>query len=257
MIQNTTEEPACTHGGCSFSQAFFLAIFQIVRAVNVVDLCPRGSWFSVDRITQGPRGCARGAAAASANRCEIAENGASNHNYVFLSEAVGRDAGGSKRDLEDMFVRYPRGIDRKEEKVPTRSEAKEQGIQKNRRKMTMLLCPNVGVLRRAGCFVGSAPTTFVYMQALVTVRALGGARARCHSVNMYPLRNPCNSVEKPLSAKRSAALCSARRLMEACDGRMRKSGYQPMRTVTGGGSRRHPALKLPSKSRRSSKSPIK
>jgi hypothetical protein len=31
--------------------------------------------------------------------------------------------------------------------------------------------------RRVGCLVGSAPTTFVCTQALVTVQALGGARA--------------------------------------------------------------------------------
>ena len=50
-----------------------------------------------------------------------------------MTEADGRDAGGSNRDLEDMFVRYPRGIDHKEEKVPphrcqpTRSTIRQRG----------------------------------------------------------------------------------------------------------------------------------
>ena len=50
--------------------------------------------------------------------------------------------------------------------------------------MGTLLCPNVEVLGRGGCFAGSTLTTFVYMQALVLERALGGARAHsyCHFV---------------------------------------------------------------------------
>ena len=49
---------------------------------------------------------------------------------------------------------------------------------------------------------------------------------------------------------------SARRLMEACDGLMSKSGYHLWRAVAGGGSRQGAALKLLSKSRRISYSPI-
>ena len=45
--------------------------------------------------------------------------------------------------------------------------------------------------------------------------------------------------------------------MEACDGLMSKSGYQLLRDVTGGGYRQGSALKVMSKPRRSSKSPIK
>jgi hypothetical protein len=55
------------------------------------------------------------------------------------------------------------------------------------------VCPNAVVLGSAGCLVGSAPTTFVYTQALVTVRPLGGRRARSECKNV--------SVEKLLEAK--------------------------------------------------------
>jgi hypothetical protein len=44
------------------------------------------------------------------------------------------------------------------------------------------VCPNAGLLGRAGWPARSAPTTFVYMQTLVIGWALGGTRARsyCH-----------------------------------------------------------------------------
>jgi hypothetical protein len=50
-----------------------------------------------------------------------------------MEETDGRDAGGSNSHLEDMFVRYTRGIDHKEEKVPphrcqpTRSTFRQRG----------------------------------------------------------------------------------------------------------------------------------
>ena len=49
---------------------------------------------------------------------------------------------------------------------------------KKKEELSTLLSLDAGVIEGVGCLVGSTPTTFAYTQALVTVRALGGERAR-------------------------------------------------------------------------------
>jgi hypothetical protein len=97
--------------------------------------------------------------------------------------------------------------------------------------------PSAVIIGRAGWLVGNAPKTFVYMQALVIARALGGARALILSLRL----------KKVTVAKRSTS-APREDMGAACDGRMSKAGCQLLwQTVKpeGGASRCHPpTLKL-------------